>query len=196
MRPFSPSGRWTAWIAVAALALTLHAGSARAGAMPGLEATAGATTAISGTPDGGGWSVSLSPMWSLEDGYSFGVMLFADDMGTIFGPLRDPNDGVDLGTTEQGHTYLLGAAWRFDRQWGSIRGLLPYVSGTWGVYRIADDHLGHVERRISSLGFSIAGGVQRMVNDRHALGASIRYHRLFNDRIGRYVGWSVDWSFQ
>ncbi len=192
----SMKGRWAPVIAIAMLAAAWPAGPAAAGAMPGLETTLGGATAISGTPDAGGWSVSLSPMWPVEDRYAFGVMLFADDMGETFGTLRDPNDGTDLGTTELGHTYVLGAAWRLDREWGSLVTWMPYVSGTWGYYNVADDLRGHIERRVSSTGFSLAGGVRRAVNDHHAIGASIRYHRLFNDRIGRYVGWAVDWSFR
>jgi len=77
------------------LVALLAAAPVAALAAPDLEATVGGTLAISGTPDGGGWSVSLSPMWEVEDRWLFGVMLFADDMGTEFGRLTDPNDGSD-----------------------------------------------------------------------------------------------------
>lgn len=174
-------------------ALVAGAGPARAN--PDLEATLGGTLAISGTPDDGGWSVSLSPMWDVHDRWLFGVMLFADDMGTEFGQLVDPNDGSDRGTVQLGHTHVLGAAWRLDREWGSITTWLPYVSGTWGYYRLLDDVRGEPRGREGSTGFSLAGGVRRAVSDRQAIGVSVRYHRLFNDHVGRYVGWGVDWSF-
>jgi len=70
------------------------------------------------------------------------------------------------------------------------------VSGSWGYYRVTDDMRGHVERRIASTAFSLGAGIRRSVGERHAVGTSIRYHRLFNDRIGRYVGWAVDWSYR
>ena len=188
------AGRWLA--ALLASAAVCAAAPAGAGPAPGIEASAGGTLAISGESGDGGWSLALSPMWSLEDRFSFGVTFFADDMGTELGRLRDPNDGTDLGATELGHAFVLGAAWRLDREWGSLLTWMPYVSGTWGYYTVTDDRRGRVERRVGSTGFSLGAGVRRAVTDRHAVGTSIRYHRLFNDRIGRYVGWAVDWSFR
>jgi len=184
-------------LALAAVAtLAALAAPAEAGWTPGLEAAAGGTLAISGVPDDGGWSLALSPMWPLEDRFSFGATFFADDMGAEFGRLRDPNDGTDLGAVELGHTFVLGAAWRLDREWGSLLTWMPYVSSTWGYYHVTDDRRGRVQGRVGSTGFSLGAGVRRAVTDRHAVGASIRYHRLLNDRIGRYVGWAVDWSFR
>jgi hypothetical protein len=185
-----------AFLFAAALAALLALSPGAALARPGLEATLGGTLAIEGAPDEGGWSVSLSPMWPLEERWSFGAMLFADDMGAEFGRLSDPNDGMDLGAAELGHAYVLGAAWRLDREWGSLLTWMPYASGTWGYYRVIDDLRGEVTQRAGSTGFSLGGGVRRAINDRNAIGASVRYHRLFNDRLGRYVGWAVDWSFR
>lgn len=183
---------------VCAVTLALVACVARAGASaaPGLEITAGGTFGISGNPDSGGWSVALSPMWTVEDRILFGVTFFADDIGTEIGRLRDPNDGTDLGATELGHTYVLGTGWRLDREWGSLLTWMPYASGTWGYYNVTDDRRGSIVHRTGSTGFSLAGGVRRAVGERYAVGTSVRYHRLFNDRLGRYVEWAVDWSFR
>jgi hypothetical protein len=178
------------------VAAALLAPPAAAGWKPGFESSAGRTIAISGEPDNGGFSVGVSPMWTVEDRWSFGAMFLADDMGAKFGRLVDPNDGTDLGATELGHAYVLGAAWRLDHEWGSLVTWMPYVSGSWGYYNVVDDRRGRIDQRVGSTGFSLGGGVRRAVNDRNAVGTSIRYHRLFNDRIGRYVGWAVDWSFR
>lgn len=183
-------------LATALLILGAMAGTARASATPGLDGTLGRTLAISGMPDEGGFSASLAPMWPVEDRFSFGVMFLADDMGSQIGRLIDPNDGVDLGAVATGHTTILGVAWRLDREWGALNTWLPYVSGTWGYYRATSDVRGAVVRRTDSTGFSLAGGVRRAINDRYAVGASVRYHRLFNDQFGRYVAWAVDWNFR
>lgn len=191
------NGRPAAWFAcAAALVAAWLAAPAEARWVPGIETALGDTFAISGDPDHGGWSVALAPMWPVEDRFSFGATFFADDMGGTIGRLRDPNDGTDLGATELGHTSVLGAAWRLDREWGSLLTWMPYASGSWGYYSVADDTRGRIERRVGSTGFSLAAGVRRAIGDRHAVGTSIRYHRLFNDRLGRYVGWAVDWSYR
>jgi opacity protein-like surface antigen len=182
--------------AAALAALALPATIARAGWMPDWTATAGATTAISGVPDEGGFAMSVSPMWPVHGPVSFGVMIFADDMGAEIGQMLDPNDGTDLGAVAEKNTWVTGAAWRLDGEWGSITSWMPFASGTLGWYRVIDDHDGTVSRALSSVGFSLGGGVRFPLSERQALGASVRYNRLLNDRIGRYVTLSMDWSYR
>jgi hypothetical protein len=190
----SPRAACAALAVLVALATT--GGTAAARVMPGFDASLGGAFAVSGSPDGGGLSFSISPMWPVEDRVAFGAMFFVDDMGTEFGRLQDPNDGTDLGAVSTNHGHVAGAAWRLDAEWGSLRTWLPFVSGTWGYYRVIEDVRGTTLGEVGSTGFSVAVGARRPLGGRNAVGASIRYHRLFNDHIGRYVGGAIDWSFR
>jgi hypothetical protein len=188
----------TARSGIVALVLALVPGVAFAGWAPGVAATAGGTFAISGVPDEGGFAFSLAPMWYVGDGISAGFMLSADDMGTELGRLTDVNDGSDLGATALRQSWVSSASFRMDAEWGSIDSWMPFVSGTWGWYRIIDDE-GFGGERVkdrNSVGWSAGGGIRWQIAEGQALGTSMRYHRLFNDRIGRFMSWSLDWSFR
>ncbi len=147
-------------------------------------------------PGGGGLAASLAALWPLEDRLGFGVTAFADDIGTRLGRLRDPNDGSDLGTTPALHRFAYGIAWRLDARSAVRRGWEPFVSGTWGYYRIQDDRLGSTFDAVSAAGFSLGAGVRRPMRGDSRLGASLRYHRLSSDRVGRYLTASMDWSWR
>jgi hypothetical protein len=163
---------------------------------PDLTGTLGRTLAVTGSPDEGGFSFALGLLWPVEKRLRFGAGFFADDMGSSFGQLTDPNDGVDLGRVPTTHRETLGLTWRLDAVFAARRGWTPTASGTWGVYRVADDRRGLDAGSIGSTGFSLGGGLRHPLAGRLSLGASVRYHRLFNDRAGRFVSAGVDWGWR
>jgi hypothetical protein len=162
--------------------------------MPSVVADVGGTFGILGNVGDGGFSFSLSTLWPIGERYAFGIVGFADDLGSEIGPLLDPNDGTELGTVELAHRSVLGGAWRADAGLPGRWGWDPYASGTFGVYRVADDHRGERTNAVGSVGFSLAGGVTRPLG-RGSLGAVVRYHRLFNDVVGRYWSAAAEWRW-
>ncbi|MBI5711406.1 MAG: hypothetical protein HZC42_14065 [Candidatus Eisenbacteria bacterium] len=186
-----------AW-AVAPLALVLAlavAAPACAGARPELAGAAGATLGVLGPPDGGGASLSAAALWPVGYGLRFGLSLFAEDMGSETVELTDIHDGSDLGSVAGLHRMALGAAWRLDGEFAPALGWIPFGSATWGIWRVSDDVQGRELGAIGSTGFSLGGGLRHAVG-RFQLGASVRYHRLFNERVGRFVAAGVDWSWR
>jgi hypothetical protein len=102
---------------LAGLALVGLLGAARASAAvepAPLEVAlaVGTTVGVNGNPGGGGASGSLAFLWPFEQRFAFGVVLFADDFGTDFVDLKDPNTGQPLGTVASLHRMGYGAGWR------------------------------------------------------------------------------------
>jgi len=181
----------------ALVAVLLVPGGARAAAwLPDVAGTAGSTFAVTGTPSGGGGSISLGALWPVEHGLSFGLGLFADDLGEQMGRLTDPKDGSDLGAVSVRHRWALAGAWRLDARLVERGPWRPYASATWGYYRVRDDVRGVRLGNVGSTGFSLAGGLRWAATPHSAFGGSVRYHRLFNDRAGRYVSAGIDWSWR
>ena len=184
--------------ALAISVLVLALGAARAAALPSpdLALAAGGAFGVSSPPDEGGVALSLAALWSFDGPFSFGPMLFADDLGTRIDRLRDANDGTDLGATEGAHRFAYGGVWRLDAGLPGAGAWRPYASAAYGVYRIQDDRLGVARGALSSTGASAAAGVRRALPGWGALGISIRYHQLFNDVVRHYVSAGVDWSWR
>jgi hypothetical protein len=186
--------RRRAWLWGLVAAAVSAAAPQAAHSAPDVLLDVGGTFANTGDVGDGGFSLSLAAMWSFGDRYAFGIAGFADDMGAEIGPLLDPNDGTDLGSTELAHRSVIGGAWRADANLPGRWQLEPYVSGSWGVYRVADDHYGDRHSAVGSTGFSLGGGVTRPLG-RGSLGAVVRYHRLFNDVVGRYWSAAAEWRW-
>ncbi|HYM81103.1 MAG TPA: hypothetical protein VEY91_06795 [Candidatus Limnocylindria bacterium] len=162
---------------------------------PELVGDFGRTLGVLGAPDEGGFSLALAALWPAHSRARFGVMAFADDLGSRIGRLEDPNDGTDLGAVETIHRWTYGGGWRIDVGFPGRWGWDPFASGTWGAYRLEDDHRGEVSRALSSIGFSLGAGVVRPVSGRAALGVGVRYHRVFNDVAGRYLSVAAQWRW-
>jgi hypothetical protein len=184
------------WVAL--LAVLLLPGPARAGAWrPDLTGAAGGTFAVLGTPDGGGASVSLAALWPVSRRLAFGVMLHGDDAGSTVDSLRDAQGrGLAYGKIEQLHRAAWGLSWRLDAAAPPWRGVTPYASATWGYYRITDDVRGDELGHVGSTGFSLAAGARRALGLHFALGTFVRYHRLFNDREGRFMSAGLDGTWR
>ena len=70
------------------------------------------------------------------------------------------------------------------------------ASGTAGIWRTTDDRL---LRRLSendAFGWSLGLGWAFRLSDGFALGPAVRYARVFNDQVGRYVTGSLDWNWR
>ena len=176
-----------------ALAAALAGPAATAGASPLFEGAVGVTGAITGDIAEGGASVAGAVLWPVPEVWKlpkvsarFGIMAHADDMGSELTQIHDANDGTPLGVTETAHRSTWGASWRLDvllADWGSWT---PEASGSWGYYRVSDDVRGTDTSALGSAGFSLGMGIGRPLGAFSAA-AVVRYHRLFNDRTGRYV---------
>jgi hypothetical protein len=176
-----------------ALAAALAGPAATAGASPTFEGVFGVTGAITGDIAEGGASVAGAVLWPVPEVWKlpkvsarFGIMAHADDMGSEVTEIYDGNDGSPLGLTETAHRATWGASWRLDvllAEWGSWT---PEASGSWGYYRVSDDVRGDNTSALGSAGFSLGMGIGRPLGAFSAA-AVVRYHRLFNDRTGRYV---------
>jgi len=187
------------WLVLLA-ALLLACGAQRSAAgpvRPALKGAIGTTGAItSGDVNEGGLSLGLAGLWALDDRplprFEAGLMLLADDMGSETGPLRDPNDGHDMGTTEILHRAVYAAAFRVDLEPAPVKGWAPLGSGTWGGYQIVDDVRGTISNIEYATGFSLAAGVRYGFRTSVALAGVVRYHRVFDERVGRYVSFGAE----
>ncbi len=188
----------TRWMWFALAALLLAPGVARAGAWrPVLGGSVGSSFAVLGQPSGGGSSVSLSAMWPVAPRFSFGAMLHGDDAGSTVDSLRDEQGrGLASGKIEQVHRAAWGASWRLDAAAPARFGVVPFASASWGYYRIADDLRGVELGSFGSTGFSLAAGARRPLGRHVAVGAAVRYHRLFNDREGRFMSAGLDFVWR
>ena len=193
----APAGqmRWT-WVALAAVLLV--PGVARAGAWcPQPSGSVGSTFAVIGVPGDGGSSAEVSLMWPVAPRLSFGMMFHGDDAGSTMDSLRDnQGHGEASGKIEQVHRAAWGASWRLDAAAPKRFGATPFASATWGYYQVTDDLRGDVLQTVGSTGFSLAVGARFSVSPHFALGASVRYHRLFNDREGRFMSAGLDWAWR
>jgi len=186
--------RRPAWLLALVVAAVLAIAPRAARCAPDVLLDVGGTFGVLGDVGDGGFSLSLAAMWPFGDRYAFGIVGMADDMGSEIGPLLDPNDGTNLGSTELAHRSVIGGAWRADASLPGRWRLEPYVSGSWGIYRVADDHFGDRYASVGSTGFSLGGGVARPLG-RGSLGAVVRYQRLFNDVVGRYWIAAAEWRW-
>jgi hypothetical protein len=136
-------------------------------------------------------------MWPVAPRISFGVMLHGDDAGSTVDSLRDEQGhGLDYGKIEQVHRAAWGASWRLDAEAPARFRATPFASATWGYYRVADDLRGEKISSVGSAGFSLAAGARWQLGRYVALGAVVRYHRLFNDREGRFMSAGLDCAWR
>ena len=127
-----------------AAAVALAACAAGAAAQPRVALGVGGTGASSDGPKQTGTCASLAALWGFGSHLELGPMLFADDLGSRIGRLRDPHDGSDLGAVAELHRYAYGGAWRADVPLTTVAGWRARLGATWGYYRIQDDRVGVV----------------------------------------------------
>jgi len=168
---------------------------------PDIVIGAGGTFATSGTPQGGGASFSLSPLWAVNDRMRFGVMVFADDIGTTIARLSDPNDGSDLGAVALDHRWTFGGAWRADADLVHRGRWTGAVTGSWGYWRIEDDVRGVTTAAASAVGVTLGANARHAMSSGQAIGFEVRYHKIFSDRgtayrrVEHYASAAIDWRW-
>ena len=191
------AGQWMwIWIVVG-VALMVPGVSGAGGWRPELAASLGGTFAVTGTPDEGGSSFSLSLLWPVAERVSFGAMISGDDAGSSVDSLRNAQGaGLAYGKIEQVHRTAWGASWRLDVAGPSWGGLTPFASGTWGLYQVRDDLHGTKVADSGSGGYSVGGGLRQRVGGHLSLAALVRYHRLFNDYEGRFMSAGLEGSWR
>ncbi len=180
-RPIEPVRSGVALI-VMSLALLLP-GLARARDWrPELSGSFGGTFGVLGTPNEGGPSGTFAALWPVSERFSFGVMLHADDAGSKVDSLRDAQGhGLSYGMVEQLHRMATGFSWRLDAHLPPWRKLVPTASASWGYYRVRDDVRGTKVDETGSIGGSLGASLRWPFGPHFAMGAGLRYHRLFND---------------
>ena len=175
---------------VAALALLATAGQSYGA--PRLEFGLGVTGVSSDGPKRTGAAVTAAMLWEIVPGFEFGPMLFADDLGSRIGRLRDPNDGTDLGAVGEDHRGIIGVAWRLDLPLVNQGRWRAATGATWGYYRLQDDRIGVIRSAVSAIGWSIGAGASRRVRPTAAIGVSVRWNQLLDERQDHYVRATVD----
>jgi hypothetical protein len=174
--------------------LAILASPASAALNPDLVLTAGRTLAVSGEPNEGGLALAASAMWDLAPPIRAGVILHADDLGTLMGRLYDERTGEDLGAVEVLHRMTWGAGWRFDAELPDLGTWKPFVSGTFGVYRVADDVRGDPLAATTSTGLGVGAGVRRTMAGFGALGVSARWNALQSGPVSGWLSLGLDWQ--
>jgi hypothetical protein len=177
---------WSAALAAALVASAAHA-------LPRIELGLGATASSSDGPQESGASATLAALWEIGPRFEFGPMLFADDLGSTLGRLRDANDpSIDLGPIAERHRMTFGGAWRVDALLRSRGRWNGRAGATWGYYRIHEDRIGVVQQALSAVGWSLGAGASRTLWPSTALGISVRWHQLLEERQDHYVRATVD----
>ena len=165
--------------------------------MPDLSVGLGATTAVSGTPNNGGFSTWGAALWPVDGPWSFGFAGFVDDMGnTLVQAVRPGVPPVLAGTVETRHRFVYGGGWRLDARLPGAGRWQPTASAMWNVARVQDDARGVVIDGQSAAGFGLGLGIHRNALKHSAVGAVIRYHRLRNDRASGYMSGGLEWGWR
>ena len=190
------AGRWSyGWVLVS-LVLLVPGAVRAAGRAPQVYGTYGGTFQVLGEPGDGGSSVSLAVLWPVTERIAFGAMAHVDDAGTTVGYLGGPQGPLaSYGQVQQAHRQSTGASWRLDATSRPRFGMTGVASATWGYYRVTDDLRGAKLSQVGSTGFSLGLGVREGIGRHFTLGLLGRYHRLFNDREGRFMsaGLELGW---
>lgn len=168
---------------------------------PELRLAAGSVSAVTGEPGNGGMSLGAGLQWPVDERYSFGFRVFADDLGVDETRLLDPNDGTDLGAVAQGHRWTYGAAWSGSAaitRWGRLG---FDALGELGYWREEADVRGRTQAASSAVGFTLGGAAVWPLTGAHGVAAVARYHRalsgrdLETSRVDRYTTVSLQWRW-
>jgi hypothetical protein len=160
---------------------------------PVVAVNAGFTFAVSGEPSGGGASFALATMWPVAERWRFGLEAYADDLGTSYTELTDPNDGTPLGTTASLHRWTYGFAWRAEADAWRLGRWSGSAAGSWGWWRIEDDQVGTTVAATSAVGIRLGADARRPFGSGRDVGVALHYHHLAeagsieSQRVDRYA---------
>jgi hypothetical protein len=184
-------------LAFLVLAAAIAAPAAAGPRWPDLTIAMGGTFAASGEPGNGGFNAAVAGMWPVDGPLSFGLTVFADDMGSRLAQYIEPGSPPKLlGTYESDHRFVYGGGWRLDFEPATQRRWRPFASATWDYARVQDDARGFVTGAQSTAMISAGAGVRRDILRYSTVGAVVRYHRLADDRVKQYLGASVEWGWR
>lgn len=186
---------------VAALTLPLL-GVRAAGAAPEWLASAGTTLSVTGVPGQGGASGSIGALWPVENRFAFGVSLFADDLGTAFADLHDPNTGELLGTVASTHRWSYGGEWRAEMRLRDSRRVRLSWGAGFGYGRQEQDQRGQVLDAASGVVASTGATLLLKSARGHAVGTTLAFRREFVHHASapeRSTSWAtvaLEWRFK
>ena len=170
-------------LACVALALAAVAAPPPAGAVapPEVALRVGSTVGANGSPGTGGASASLALMWPFEERFAFGGVLYADDLGTDFVELEDPNTGEPLGTVASLHRMGYGAGWRVEAQVlrSEVRRWRFLWGADFGYERQERDLRGLVDGAVSGLIVSTGPTFLFRTMGGHSFGGSVAWKHAF-----------------
>jgi len=183
-----------AWRAPVAAALLAGLAAAPVGAHPRLLLSGGRTFAIIANSTEGGPSFDLRALWPMRSDIGLGAALFAHDMGQAGGELP-----LDMGAVGEPAEFTAGAGLAADlhpfaNRAGPARGL--FANGTAGPYLVRETQFGNQLYSQGALGWSLGGGWRTRLGDRATAGGFVQYHRVFNDRLGRFMSAGLEWSWR
>jgi hypothetical protein len=188
-------------VVVAGALLAAASRPAHAWSSPEVVLAAGKTLGADSAPARGGLSFAMTPMWPISDHARFGVSVFADDIGSELGELRDPNNNTSLGTAAFAHRWTWGAAWRGDVDVARAGPWTASASGAWGWWRIEDDLRGTNVASASAVGVGLGGEMRRSIAPAQTLGLIVRWQRLFAQRnssyrrVQHYASAALEWGW-
>jgi len=153
--------------------------------------------------DRGGRSLRLALMAPLSHRVSVGVEGATDDLFSIIVATRDGTGELsDANPVIHRSTWSLG--WRADadvwtlpsaKSWRLPASTLV-ATGTAGVWRVTTDRLLRRLDENDAFGWSLGMGWNFQLPAGIALGPAVRYARVFEDGVGRYVTASLDWNWR
>ena len=187
---------------LAALLLVAGARPARAIPMPDWMTEVGRTFAVdtpkSGQFDQGGFAMSLSALWPVEDFLRIGLSGFADDLGSLTTELTDntQNPPQPLGLFNVAHANVYGGAWRMEVVGPRLGRLDTFVRGDFGLYQFRVDQQGDVVTESMKVGWSAAGGLMLPIRQNHAVGATLAFDRTFSDFTRDYMSAGLAWHWR
>ncbi len=170
--------------AVLAAGLACAAAPATATELPELAFAAGTSVGVNGTPGSGGAAASLALLWPFENRFAFGGVLYADDLGTGFSDLIDPNTGQPLGTVASLHRWGFGAGWRTEariaqseaRRWQFVWG------ADFGYGRQERDQRGEVNDAVSGVLVATGPSFTWKTMGGHSFGGAVAWKHAFVSR--------------
>ena len=198
-----PAGVRAATAAAAATpAVTSSSAGPSASDAPEVVATMGSTFAVTGTPGTGGASASAGMLWPFESRFAFGGALFADDLGTGFEELHDPNTGAGLGTVGSTHRWSFGGEWRAQARLRESRRIRLLWGAGFGYGQQVLDQFGKTHGAVSGVLASTGVTFLYKASHGHALGTTFAYKHQFVHREsdpGRSTTWATaafEWRWQ
>ena len=195
-------GSWGLRLAVLVLAASAGIASVARAESPVVVAPAGVSLSPNGTPGAGGSAGSFGLLFPFDGRWSFGGALFAEDLGTGLGTLRDPNSGGALGTVADLHRWAYGGEWQIEARLHHGRRLGLMWGAGFGFGRQERDQRGQVNGAVSGVTASTSATFVVPVSHGHAVGVALAARRLFVNTAadpGRSTNWATaafEWRWQ